>query len=133
MERDAAFSFVAALLELGVLFLEARRIEEDDLSDIAGGFSAVNTAAEAVFDQFGDEAGVVDVGMGDQDGINAVRWNRERLPVTFAVGAFLIESAIDEDTGLVGFKEVTGAGNVARRAEEGQFDFQSDASGLFPL
>lgn len=65
------FSFVAPLFELSVLFLQAGGIEKDDLGDIGGGFGAVDVAAETLFDQLGDEAGVVEVGVGDQDSIDA--------------------------------------------------------------
>lgn len=100
------FSFVAPLFELSVLFLQAGGIEKDDLSNIGGGFGAVDVAAETLFDQLGDEAGVVEVGVGDQNGIDAVGWNRERLPVAAEVRALLIKAAIDQDSGLIGFEDV---------------------------
>ena len=100
------FSFVAPLFELSVLFLQAGGIEKDDLSNIGGGFGAVDVAAETLFDQLGDEAGVVEVGVGDQNGIDAAGWDGERLPVAAEVRALLIKAAIDQDSGLIGFEDV---------------------------
>lgn len=100
------FSFVAPLFELSVLFLQAGGIEKDDLGDIGGGFGAVDVAAETFLDQFGDKAGVVEVGVGDQDSIDAVGRDGERLPVAAEVLSLLIKAAIDQDSGLIGFEEV---------------------------
>lgn len=100
------FSFVAPLFELSVLFLQAGGIEKDDLGDIGGGFGAVDVAAETLFDQLGDEAGVVEVGVGDQDGIDAAGWDGERLPVAAEVLSLLIKAAIDQDSGLIGFEDI---------------------------
>ena len=61
MRAGAAFPLVALAFVLGVLFLEMRRIEEDDARDFRCGARAVNRSLEPLPDQLGQQAAMVQV------------------------------------------------------------------------
>jgi len=82
----------------------------------------VDPALEAERDQARQQAGVVDVGVGEDDEIDRA-WIE--IESTLVLGAGLApaleHAAIDQKTYAVRFHQIAGAGDFTRRAEKGQF------------
>ncbi len=114
-----AFAFVR-----GILFLNVAGVEQDDLCDFGGGRGAEDWAVEAFFDELWEEAAVVEVRVGEEDGVDAFGADGEGVPVAVLELSFLVEAAVDEDFEAVNFDEETRAGDVAGGAEETEFDFE---------
>ena len=118
----ATFMAVAAALEVSIFFLYFGRVEQHHLGDVGGGVGAVDVALEALNANFRDKPGVVQVGVGQQDGIEAGGGYAERFPVPVDEFTFLKEAAVDEDAGAVHFQQVARAGDVPGGAQEGKLD-----------
>ena len=117
------FAFMAFFLVLGVFFLDVGRIEHDDGGDFGSGAGGVDFAVEAFLDQFGQPAAMVEVSVGEQDGVDLARRDGELIPVAVLEGAFLEETAVDEEFEAVDLQEMAGTGDILGGAEEGDFDF----------
>jgi hypothetical protein len=57
----------------GVLFLDMGGIEKDYLGDIGGSRSTVYPALKTLADQLGEQAGMVQMSVGQQDGVKVFR------------------------------------------------------------
>ena len=98
----------------GVLLLQMRGIGQDKRGDIFGRRRRVNRAVKPVPDQFRQIAAMVQMGMGQNHGVDRGRWDRKRLPVQFAqVLQPLEQPAIDEQPVAVAFQEMLGPGDRA--------------------
>ena len=106
---------------VGFFLLEVGGVLEEDVGELGGGVGGVDGTLEAVLDEAGEVADVVDVGVGEDDGVDGGGLDGEGVPVLEAVflGA-LEEAAIDEDAAAAGFEEVAGAGDGAGGAEEAE-------------
>ena len=102
-----------------VLFLEVRGIGEKKIAQLVRGGVGVNGAAEAVAHEAREVAGVVDVGVGEEDPVDGGGIDRKAFPVALLerLGAFE-ETAIDEELFVFGFDEVFGTGDGARGTQE---------------
>ena len=74
-------------------------------------------AVEALLDQQGNAAGVVDVGMGDNDIVD-ISGGEVQHPVVPLVSA-LLEAAVDEDLLAAHLQAVAASGDRLGRAEKG--------------
>ena len=78
-------------------------------------------AAEPLAHQTGQVAGVVEVGVGDDDGVDARRVDGQRFPIEFAeVLDALEQSAVHQDSRAAGLQEMFGAGDRAGCAQAAQ-------------
>ena len=115
---------VAALASgrpLGELHLELGRVEQHEPGELGGRRGAHDRAPEALVDEQRQQAAVVEVGVGEDDGVERRRVDAQRHPVAHRlVGAALEHAAVDEDAGPTRVDEVARAGDRARSAEEGQ-------------
>ncbi|MFM1943426.1 MAG: hypothetical protein RI897_2408 [Verrucomicrobiota bacterium] len=93
-----AFAFAIGAFE--VLDLEAGGVGEDEFCEFEGGIGGEDFACEATFDEEGEAAGVVEVRVGDEDGVEpfGVAGSGEAVE-GFGFFAALIEAGIDEDSG----------------------------------
>ena len=62
-------------------FLQMARVRQKNAAQIARGRRAVDAACITIFHQHGQIAAVIDVRMGEHDGINALGRDRRFLPV----------------------------------------------------
>ena len=91
----------------GVFHLQMGRIEQDDLGDFGGGLGAEYFTVEAVLDEFGQIAAVVEVGVGQEYRVDGRGRYGQGIPVSIEELSFLVESTIDENSCVVGFDEVS--------------------------
>jgi hypothetical protein len=89
----------------------------------------MNFSLEAVPDKLGQYTGMVDMGVGQQHRVNAVRFERQRLVIQFPQGLGALEqAAIDQYARVWGFQPETGARDRTCGPVEGKFDAHSMAS-----
>ena len=103
-----------AVFPLCVLLLNVGGVQQHDLQQLGGEAGGEDAALEALLDEHGNPAGVVDVGVGDQDVVDGVGGKGE-----FAVGNLvpaLLEAAVDENTGVVDLQTVAASGDALVRA-----------------
>ena len=112
MGSFSTFPFVPFTFEFGIFFLQLGGIEDNDFGDISGGVSTVDIAAETFPYQFGEQAGMVQMSMGKQNGINGVWRYWERFPVPVTAFSFFAEAAIHQYSGTVSFEKIAGTGNT---------------------
>ena len=89
-------------------------VQQHDLQQLGGEAGGEDAALEALLNEHGNPAGVVDVGVGDQDVVDGVGGKGE-----FAVGNLvpaLLEAAVDEDAGVVDLQTVAASGDALVRA-----------------
>ena len=99
---------------------EARRLA--DLGEAAGAFGRPDPAGEAVPDEHRQIAAVVQVGVGEQHGVELHGRRAERHPVAFAQGLEALEKAgIEQQSLLAHRQQMTRAGDGVGGAEEGEF------------
>lgn len=102
----------------GILLLEVAAVLQDQLGNVARRLGRVDSAAEAISNELGQIAGMVEVGMRQDDGVDA-RWrNRKCCPVEFAqVLQALEQAAIDQDALVAIGEEMFRAGDGSRTAK----------------
>ncbi len=97
---------VAPPLEGRVLFLDVRGVHERDGQDVGRGGRRQDRSGEALGDETGNEAAVVQVGMGEEKEIDVLGRDGKGVPVAAEQRPLLIEPAVDEDAEAVGLDEV---------------------------
>lgn len=103
----------------GFHLLDVGAVLEHDFQQLAGGHGAVDRACEAVTDQQRQKAGVIDMGVGDQDEVNVAGL----VDFALAVAGFngfvaLMHAAVHAETPAPGLDHVAGAGHGLRRAQK---------------
>ena len=109
-----AGALTLAVFPLRVLLLDVGGVQQHDFQQLGGEAGGEDAALEALLDEHGNPAGVVDVGVGDQDVVDGVGGKGE-----FAVGNLvpaLLEAAVDEDAGVVDLQTVAASGDALVRA-----------------
>ena len=86
----------------GVFFLKMCGVEEDNFGYLGGGLGTDYLSPEPFINQPWQQAGMVEVGVGQQHGVQSVRLDAEGLPVTGKESSFLVETAVHEKAGTVG-------------------------------
>src|SRR5690606_29137881 len=110
-----------AVGKLGVLFLQPGAVQQDQLGHIPGGPAGIDFALEAVQQQPGQVATVVQVGVGQHHRIDAVRVDRQASPVQLTqVLQPLEQAAIDHDAGVIVGQQVFRAGYGSGATKTGQ-------------
>lgn len=105
----------------GRLHLEARAVPEHDLREPGGVGGGQDRSSEAVPHQSGQIATVVQVGMGDDHGVDGRGVARQLGPVAAAqVRETLEEAAVEEDPGVIALDEESTAGDGPDAAQEAQ-------------
>jgi len=91
------FEFCIFLLQLG-------RIQKHNLSYLSGGSSAVDFAMEALANQLGQQTTVVKVRMSQENSVQGMGLNEERLPVSVSKVSFLVKPAVHQKPDVVSFQ-----------------------------
>ena len=104
---------------LGVALLNVGGVAQHDAEQLPGQTGGVDGAGEALLDQQRHPAGVVDVGVGDDDVVDLVGGEGQGVVVVFV--PTLLQTAVDEQFGSVDFQTVTAARDGMGGAEECKF------------
>jgi hypothetical protein len=104
-----------------VLFLQMRRVGQDQRAELFSGRRAEDSSSESASDEPWKVAAVIQMRVREHDRIHC-RWlDRQRLPV--AQPQFLQslkQPAVDEDSAIANLKQMLRSGHRASRAEKGQ-------------
>ncbi len=111
---------VAALVRVAcLLLLQLPGVGQQQVREVARRGCAVDGAAEAVAREERQRAGVVDMSVGEDDGVDRRGRHREGLPVPQPeLLRALEETGVHQDRPARGANQVAGAGDRACRAEE---------------
>jgi len=103
-----------------ILFLEMAAIQQDQFRHIARGCRCENTTPEAVAHQFRQIAGMVEMGVGQDHGVDVGGRHRQRLPVQLAqVFQPLKQAAINQNALVTIGEKVFRAGDSSCTAKGG--------------
>src|SRR3954452_9727946 len=104
MLREAAL-----VRKLRILFLDVRRIRQHEAAQLRRGGRAIDRPLETLRDETRQPAGVIDVRVGEDDGVDGVGRDRQRAPIALAqLLETLEQTAIDEDALAVNVDEMLG-------------------------
>jgi hypothetical protein len=108
--------------ELGVVFLDVTGIPQHDIGQAGGGGGGEDRTCEAALDQVGQVAAVVNVGMGQDDCIEAgrVEWELQ-VPCVCLSARTLEKPTFEQQAATVDFQQVLGAGDGTGGAMEVDF------------
>ena len=103
-----------AVAPLGLRLLTVSRVHEQNAAELGGGFGGVDLSVEALLDQSGDHAGVVNVGVGQQNGVDLS--GRQRKVGIFKQIRTLFHAVIDHDVVPACLQQGSGPGDLMARA-----------------
>ena len=102
---------VLAPAPIVLCFLDMARIRQHDRTQIDRCLRGINRVAVALGIKLGQPAAVVDVGMGQEQEVNLVDPERERLVVeTLFMRLALVQATVNQEGGLFSFNQIAGAG-----------------------
>ena len=116
--RRAAGALALLVLPLGVPLLNEGGVPQHDGHELSCQAGGEDLAGEAGLYQQGDAAGVVDVGMGDDDIVDLA--GLEAQGVVIVLVPALLQAAVDQDLFAADLKAVAASGNGVGGAEERQ-------------
>ncbi len=112
-------SLLPARLALRELLVQMPGVEQHELGELDGPGGRVDGTLEPRLDQQRQQAAMVEVGVGQHDGVELGRLERERDPVPDGlVGRALEHAAIDQHPGLIGREQELRAGDGGRAPEK---------------
>ena len=114
----AAGALVLAVLILGVALLNVGRVRQHDIQQIGRQPGGDDLPLKAVLDQHGDTAGVVDMGVCHQHGVDAAGVEGQRGVVHLVPS--LLQAAVDENVLPVDLQTMAAAGDALVSAEKAQ-------------
>ena len=117
--RLFAGALVALGLPGGVALLNVGGVPQHDGQQVGGQTGAIDVAGKALLGQQGNAAGVVDVGVSDDDVVD-FRWVKVQCPVIDLVPT-LLQAAVHQNAPAAAFHAVTASGDRLCRAEKGEF------------
>ena len=127
-ERGAVLRVSLAIGILGILVLALRGVVEEKAEEIGRGPGREDRPSESLPRQPREPAGMIDVPVGKDDGLDRGRRNREAFPIALAKALLPLEqSAVDEDPLPVMFEQMPGAGDGSRGPEETQRRHQTES------
>ncbi|MNL32323.1 hypothetical protein D3C87_1541670 [compost metagenome] len=101
--------------ELSLFFLQAATVQQQDFHQLTGGGRGVHRAAITIAHQYGQVSAVVEMGMGQDNGIEFAHRKLERVPIVQSqLLVSLEQSAIDQHMLVAMFQQVLAARNRAR-------------------
>ena len=121
--RRAVAGAALALSEAGFLFLQPAGVRQHDAAKRPRRGRAPDPSTKSVLRQPGKVTAVVEVPVGQDDGIDAGGRHRERGPVAQAQGLVALEEpAVHQHPRTSRFEQVARTGHGGVGAEEGQFE-----------
>ena len=117
--------------ELYIPLMDVTAVEEHDGAEVPGGGGAVDVPREAALHQAGDAAGVIDVGVGEDEDVDVgvLAGASPAVDLEGLLAAALEKTAVEEDAVAVHFDEVPGAGDGAGRSGKGDLHFAASFRG----
>ncbi len=113
--------------EARLFFLQVRGVRQKQKAELVRGGVGINGAAVTVADEPGQEAGVIDVRVSENDPVDGGRIDGEFVPVAlFELVRALEEAAVDEQAFAASLDEIFRSGNRARRAQKRDFRHRAD-------
>ena len=106
MTAASPFLTMPTALVFDVFHLDAGRIMQHHVRQVDGGMRAEDRRAEAFGDQSWDQTAVIDVDMGQQQGIQLQRIDRTGLPIPVQIPPLLGHAVIDHDARSVRFNTI---------------------------
>jgi hypothetical protein len=120
LDRRRVVLRALAVQVLGVVRLDVRAVEEEDSAEVARGVGRVDRAVESILAERGDIAAVVDVGVGENETVDAGGIDGEHsIPLRCLLPSPLKEAAIEEYPPPGRLDEMHRAGDLARPAVKG--------------
>ena len=119
LHRLRAGALALAVLPLGLELLNVGRVPQHDAAQLCRGLGGINSAPEAVAHQQGQQARVVDMGMGGQHAVDLARCNRDGLVLVDILA--LLHPAVDEVALTRRFQKGTAAGHFVVGTQKRQF------------
>ena len=133
-EERARVGVPAVTLLLGVaglFFLQFAGVLEHQPGERTGRPGAVDRSAKPLRDQPRQEAGVIEVGVGQDDSVDLLWSERERAPVAqLVLFVTLEEAAVDEQAGAAEVEQRAAAGDCSASSDE--CDLAHGSSGRRP-
>ena len=123
-------ALVLAVLVLRVLLLDMGGVLEHNVQQIGGQAGGNDLTLKAVFDEHGDAAGVVDMGVGHQHHINAAGVKGQRGVVDLVPA--LLQAAVHQDMLAVDLQTMAAAGNAPVSAVKTQLHGENSFSLIVP-
>lgn len=122
LNRRLALACAPAVLPLGVFLLQEGRIQQHQFEQLAAGFGGMDRAAIPLGHQTRQQPAVIEVGVGNDHGIQAARIEgKSTVVLIFLLAASLVHAAFEQHPGtLAAFHEVAGACDLLNRADEGE-------------
>jgi len=121
LDRRAAALHVAAVQPLDLGLLDVGAVGQHVGQQVEAALGSEDRSLEALLHQLGDEARVIDVGMGQQDEVDLGRIEGKGAVVQFLQGLGALEhAAVDKELAALGLHPVAGAGDRAGRPAETQ-------------
>jgi hypothetical protein len=114
----SALLFVSFAFMRGVFFLYLGGIQKNNPGKVGGSGGAIYPAIETFFNEFGQKATMVEMGVGQKDGIDAGRRDGKRVPVSFSEVPFLIKAAVYKKADAISFEQMARTGNVLSGTEK---------------
>ena len=118
-QRGLVLREAMAVGELGILLLQVPGVSQQDCAKIDGRARAINRSAEAALDQQRQIAGVIEMGMGENNGVDGARLRGKRRPILQAQRLeALKQAAVDEQPVPFVLHEEFRSGNGTDAAEK---------------
>ena len=120
-QRGRVLRVAATVRQTGVLFLNVRRVGQDERAQVARPGGAEDAAAKSAGDQPRQVAAMVEVRVREHDGVDALRVDRKRRPVPQAqLFQSLKQPAIDEHAVIAEVQQMLRPGDGPCGAEKRQ-------------
>ena len=120
-QRRVMLAEAALVRELRVLFLQVRGVGQHQLAQVGRAAGAVHRALEALRDEPRQPAGVIDVRVRQDDGVDRLGRDRQRRPVALPqLLQALEQSAVEQDALAIDLEQMLGAGHRAGGSEKRQ-------------
>ena len=116
-----AFLAMPLLLERGVFRLNLGRVAKHQFHQIGRGRRGDDRAAKSLPHQFRGQSAMIDVGMGQQHGVEIPGPDRAGVPIAAQIIPLLKHPAIDQQPDAVGLEIILRTGYLSRGPQKLQF------------
>lgn len=115
---------------LGVLFLQMTGVGQQDAGEVHRRWGGIDRPGVSLFDEPRQISGVVEVGVGEHDGVDRRRIDGKRRPVSLPKRLVALkEATVDDDSGRTVFDQILRPGDGSRGAQKRDLHAHSLPSG----